>query len=86
MMNTQAAGPVIILLCLVMRLFVAEAHAEPYQTDPTINGVIVQGKVKLSGLQKDKTLVPVYRDPEFCGEMMMSEGGSALKGLRKEKR
>jgi hypothetical protein len=39
-------------VCLVVGLVVAEATAETYQADPTINGVTVEGRIKLSGLQK----------------------------------
>ena len=73
MMNPQARGTLVLLVCLVVGLLVAEATAEPYQADPAIKGVTVQGQIKLSGLPKDNMTVPVYRDSEYCGETIPGE-------------
>lgn len=73
MMNPQARGTLMLPVCLVVGLVVAEATAETYQADPTINGVTVQGRIKLSGLSKDNVPIPVYRDSEYCGETILGE-------------
>jgi plastocyanin len=73
MMNPQARGTLVLLVCLVVGLLVADATAEPYQADPAIKGVTVQGQIKLSGLPKDNVTIPVYRDSEYCGETISGE-------------
>ena len=73
MMNPHARGTLMLPVCLVVGLVVAEATAETYQADPTINGVTVQGRIKLSGLPKDNVPIPVYRDSDYCGETMLGE-------------
>jgi len=72
-MNPQARGTLMLPVCLVVGLVVAEATAETYQADPTINGVTVQGRIKLSGLPKDNVATPVYRDSDYCGEIVLGE-------------
>jgi plastocyanin len=72
-MNPQARGTLMLPVCLVVGLVVAEATAETYQADPTINGVTIQGRIKLSGLPKDNVPIPVYRDSNYCGETMLGE-------------
>ena len=72
-MNPQARGTLMLPVCLVVGLVVAEATAETYQADPTINGVTVQGRIKLSGLPKDNVPIPVYRDSDYCGEAILGE-------------
>ena len=73
MMNPQARGTLMLPVWLVVGLVVAEAAAELYQTDSTIKGETVQGRIKLSGLPKDNVPIPVYRDGDYCGETMFGE-------------
>ena len=73
MMNPQARGTLMLSVWLVVGLVVKEATAETYQADPTINGVTVQGRIKLSGLSKDNAPITVYRDNEYCGETIPGE-------------
>jgi plastocyanin len=73
MMNPQATGTLMLPVCLVVGLIVGSATAETYQADPTINGVTVQGRIKLSGLPKDNAPIPVYRDGDYCGETMLGD-------------
>jgi hypothetical protein len=49
------------------------AAEESYQPDPTINGVILQGLIKLAGQPKISTPIPVYRDSQYCGETILEE-------------
>ena len=72
-MNPQARGTLMLSVWLVVGLVVKEATAETYQADPTINGVTVQGRIKLSGLPKDNVPIPVYRDDDYCGETILGE-------------
>jgi plastocyanin len=72
-MNPRAAGRLLLPACLVVGLVVSGATAGAYQADPTIDGVTVQGRVKLSGLPKDHVPIPVYRDGDYCGETIPSE-------------
>ena len=72
-MNPRAAGRLLLPACLVVGLVVSEATAGTYQADPTIEGVTVQGRVKLTGLPKDNAPIPVYRDGDYCGETILSE-------------
>jgi plastocyanin len=60
-------------VCVVVGLVAADATAETYQVDPTINGVTVQGRIKLSGLPKENAPIPVYRDNEYCGDTSLGE-------------
>lgn len=73
MMNLQARGTLMLPVCLVVGLVAAEATAETYQADPAINGVTIQGRIKLSGLPKDNDPIPVYRDSDYCGETSLGE-------------
>ena len=73
MVNPRAAGRLLLPACLVVGLVVSEATAGTYQADPTIDGVTVQGRIKLSGLPKDNAPIPVYRDDDYCGETMFGE-------------
>lgn len=59
--------------CIVAGLVVSGAAAGEYQADPTIEGVTVQGRVKLVGLPTDSEPIPVYRDGDYCGETIASE-------------
>jgi plastocyanin len=72
-MNPRAAGKLLLPACLVVGLVVSEATAGTYQADPTIDGVTVQGRIKLSGLPKDNVPIPVYRDGDYCGETILGE-------------
>ena len=72
-MNPRAAGRLLLPACLVVGLVVSEATAGTYQADPTIEGVTVQGRVKLTGLPKDNAPIPVYRDGDYCGETILGE-------------
>lgn len=72
-MNPQVAGRLLLPVCLVVGLVVSAATAGAYQADPTIEGVTVQGRVKLSGLPKDHVPIPIYRDSDYCGETIPSE-------------
>lgn len=72
-MNPRAAGRFLLPACVVVGLVVSAATAGAYQADPTIEGVTVQGRVKLSGLPKDNVPIPVYRDGDYCGETIASE-------------
>lgn len=73
MMNLQATGTLMLPVCLVVGLVVAEATADTYQADLTINGVTVQGRIKLSGPPKDTVSIPVFRDSDYCGETSLGE-------------
>lgn len=59
--------------CFVVGLVVSAATAEAYQADDTIEGVTVQGRVKLSGLPTENVPIRVYRDGDYCGETIPSE-------------
>lgn len=72
-MNPRTAGRLLLPVCLVVGLVVSEATAGTYQADPTIKGVTVQGRIKLSGLPKDHVLIPVYRGGDYCGETFLGE-------------
>jgi plastocyanin len=72
-MNPRAAGRLLLPVCLVVGFVVSEATAGTYQADPSIEGVTVQGRVKLSGLPKDHVPIPVYRDGDYCGETILGE-------------
>ncbi|MDN5940343.1 MAG: carboxypeptidase regulatory-like domain-containing protein [Nitrospira sp.] len=72
-MNPRAEGRLFLSACLVVGLVVSEATAGAYQGDPTIEGVTVQGRVKLSGLPKNNAPIPVYRDGDYCGETILGE-------------
>jgi plastocyanin len=62
-------------LCVIMLVQFGYAGAadEPYQTDPTINGVPLRGLVKLAGQPKISTPIPVYRDSHYCGETVFQD-------------
>ncbi|MFO0700579.1 MAG: carboxypeptidase regulatory-like domain-containing protein [Nitrospira sp.] len=72
-MGPGATGRLLLPVCLVVGLVVSEAVAGAYQADPTIEGVTVQGRVKLSGLPMDTVPIRVYRDGDYCGETIPSE-------------
>lgn len=72
-MNPRAARRLLLPACLVVGLVASGATAGAYQADPTIDGVTVQGRIKLSGLPKDPVPIPVYRDDDYCGEAFLGE-------------
>lgn len=72
-MNPQSRWTLMLSGCVVVGLVVAEATAETYQADPTINGVTIQGRIKLSGPPKDTAPIPVYRDNDYCGDIALGE-------------
>ncbi len=72
-MNPRVAGRLWLPMGLVVGLVVSAATAGAYQADDTIEGVTVQGRVKLAGLPMDTVPIPVYRDGDYCGETISSE-------------
>ncbi|MDH4300663.1 MAG: hypothetical protein OEV51_01175 [Nitrospira sp.] len=72
-MNPRAIGRLLLPVCLVGGLGVAAATAGAYQADDTIDGVTVQGRVKLSGLPTENMPIRIYRDDNYCGETIPSQ-------------
>ncbi len=72
-MNPRAAGRLLLPVCLVVGLVISEATVGAYQADPAIEGVTVQGRVKLSGPPMDTVPIRVYRDGDYCGKTITSE-------------
>jgi plastocyanin len=72
-MNPWVEGRLLLPVCLAVGLVVSAATAGAYQADDTIEGVTVQGRVKLAGLPMDTVPIPVYRDGDYCGETIPSE-------------
>jgi plastocyanin len=64
--------PVLSLMMMLVQFPYAGA-AESYQPDPTINGVTLQGLIKLAGQPKISAPISVYRDSHYCGETIFQE-------------
>lgn len=69
-MNLQVTWKQMLLICLLLGTFTATAAAESYQVDTSIIGVAVRGRVTIAGPPREKEAVPVYRDSEYCGEVV----------------
>lgn len=72
-MNLRAARRLLLPAYLMAGLVVSVATSGAYQADDTIEGVTVQGRVKLAGLPMDTAPIRVYRDGDYCGETIPSE-------------
>ena len=71
MIRSRTIWTAVLLLGLAVLCPALKGLAEPYEVDPTLNGVNVQGRVKLLGPAKDNVPIPVYRDSEYCGETVL---------------
>ena len=46
---------------------------EGYQPDASINGIRLDGVIRLAGQPKMSSPIPVYRDSKYCGETVVEE-------------
>jgi len=64
---------IVLSVLILVQHSPVRAAQEPYQADPTINGVTLSGVIKLAGQLKMSGPIPVYRDSQYCGETILEE-------------